>query len=78
MVSFYSHEWIKGFNPVQTTHVGSERFKVSQIDTIFSHVPKGTTTTDPFVSESHLSISARFLPLFNLFGKEIETRGQGD
>jgi len=50
---------------------------LSQIGTIFSYVPKGTTTNDPLVSEFHSSISALFFPLFNLFGKEIEAQRTG-
>ena len=51
--------------------------RLSQIGTIFSHVPKGATTNDPLVSEFHSSISALFFPLFNLFGKEIEAQRTG-
>jgi len=50
---------------------------LSQIGTIFSHVPKGTTTNDPLVSQFHSSISAVVFPLFNLFAKEIEAQRTG-
>ena len=47
---------------------------LSQIGTMFSHVPKGTTTNDPLVSQFHSSISAVVFPLFNLFAKEVEAQ----
>jgi len=47
---------------------------LSEIGTIFSHVPKSITTNDPLVSEFHSSISALFFPLFNLFCKDIEAQ----
>ena len=55
--------------------IGTRR--LPQIGTVFSHVPKGTTTNDPLVSEIHSFISALFFPLFNFFGKEIEAQRTG-
>jgi hypothetical protein len=44
---------------------------------IFSHIPKGTTTNNPFISESHLFISTLFFPLLNFFGKKSEAQRTG-
>jgi hypothetical protein len=41
------------------------------------HVPKGTATSIPLVSESHSSISALLLPVFNLFAEEFEAQRTG-
>jgi hypothetical protein len=51
--------------------------RLSQTGTIFSHVPKSTTTNDRLVSEFLSSILRFLFPLFNLFGKEIEAQRTG-
>jgi hypothetical protein len=51
--------------------------RLFQIGTAFSHVPSGTTTNDPLVSEFHSSVSALFFPRFNLFGKKVEAQRTG-
>lgn len=42
-----------------------------------TRLPKGYTSEDPSVSKSHSSVSSLSFPVFNLFGKEIETQRAG-